>query len=41
VTCPLHGAETDVRTGMCTPPAPGPVGTYEVSCDGQSLFVEL
>ena len=41
VVCPLHGAEADVRTGMCTPPAPGPVSTYEVSSDGQSQFLEV
>lgn len=41
VTCPLHGATADVRTGSCTPPAMGDVQTYDVSCDGQQLFIDL
>jgi len=41
VTCPLHGATADVRTGSCTPPAAGDVETYDISCDGQELFIDL
>jgi nitrite reductase/ring-hydroxylating ferredoxin subunit len=41
VHCPWHGAEVDVRTGQCGPPAPAPVGVYDVSCDGKELFVDL
>jgi len=40
VHCPWHGASVDVRTGQCGPPAPRPVHTYDVSCDGQQLFIE-
>jgi nitrite reductase/ring-hydroxylating ferredoxin subunit len=39
--CPLHGAEVDVRTGMCGPPSPSPVTVYDVSCDGKELFIDL
>lgn len=41
VTCPLHGATADVRTGACTPPSPGAVGTYDVSCDSKALFLDV
>ncbi len=41
VTCPWHGAEVDVRTGQCGPPSPRPVAVYDVSCDSQSLFIDL
>ena len=41
VHCPWHGAEVDVRTGTCGPPAPHAVTTYDVSCDGQELFIDL
>lgn len=41
VTCPLHGATADVRIGACTPPAPQDVESYDVSCDGQSLFIAV
>lgn len=41
VTCPLHGATVDVRTGTCTPPAPGDVQSYDVSCDSENLFIDL
>ena len=41
VTCPLHGATADVRIGSCTPPAREDVETYDVSCDGQSLFIAV
>lgn len=40
VTCPLHGAEFDVRTGeVCSPPADESVRTYEVEVvDGELLL---
>ncbi len=41
VNCPLHGAEVDVRTGSSGPPAPRPVRTWDVSCDGTQLFIEV
>jgi 3-phenylpropionate/trans-cinnamate dioxygenase ferredoxin subunit len=41
VICPLHGAEIDVRTGMCGPPAAGSIETYDVSSDSKSLFIEI
>ncbi|MHC4846109.1 MAG: Rieske (2Fe-2S) protein [Planctomycetota bacterium] len=41
VNCPWHGAEADVRTGMCGPPSPGPVEVYDVSCDSENLFIDL
>ncbi len=41
VNCPLHGAEADVRTGVCGPPSPAAVTVYDVSCDGKQLFIEL
>lgn len=41
VTCPLHGAQADVRTGACTPPSPSDVESYDVSCDSMSLFVDM
>ncbi len=41
VACPWHGAETDVRTGRCGPPSPAPVNTYEVSSDGETLFLDI
>jgi len=41
VTCPLHGAQADVRTGACTPPARGDVTTYDVSCDSTDLFLHV
>jgi nitrite reductase/ring-hydroxylating ferredoxin subunit len=41
VHCPWHGAEVDVRTGTCGPPAPAPVSTWDVSCDGKQLFLDI
>ena len=41
VFCPWHGAAADVRTGACTPPATRGVEVYDVSCDGQQLFLDL
>jgi nitrite reductase/ring-hydroxylating ferredoxin subunit len=41
VNCPWHGAEVDVRTGLCGPPAPRAVKTWDVSCDGNQLFIDV
>lgn len=41
VRCPWHGAEVDVRTGMCGPPAGRPVQVHDVSCDGAQLFIDV
>lgn len=41
VTCPLHGATADVRTGACSPPSSSDVETYDVSCDSTSLFLDV
>jgi len=40
VSCPLHGAKFDVRTGaVCSPPADEPVRTYDVEVlDGELLL---
>ena len=40
VACPLHGAEVDVRTGVCGPPG-SDVETYDVSCDSTDLFLHV
>ncbi len=41
VVCPRHGATFDVRTGdALTLPAVLPVMTYEVSVEGDEIFVE-
>lgn len=41
VTCPLHGATADVRTGVCSPPCTSDVETYDVSCDSTDLFLHV
>jgi 3-phenylpropionate/trans-cinnamate dioxygenase ferredoxin subunit len=41
VSCPLHGAEVDVRTGVCGPPSASDVETYDVSCDSTDLFLHV
>ena len=41
VSCPLHGATADVRTGACTPPCRSDVETYDVSCDSTDLFLHV
>jgi len=41
VTCPLHQAEIDCRTGQAGPPCASDVETYDVSCDSKSLFIDL
>jgi len=41
VVCPRHGATFDVRTGdALTLPAVLPVMTYEVSIEGDNVFVD-
>ena len=41
VTCPLHGARADVRTGVCSPPSSSDVETYDVSCDSTHLYLHI
>ena len=42
VTCPLHGAQFDVRTGeMLAPPAPTGVPSYKVRLEGSEIQVEI
>lgn len=42
VSCPLHGARFDLRTGeaLCLP-AVTPVETYPVIIDGDTIYVEV
>lgn len=42
LTCPLHGAQFDVRTGAHSgPPAPGPIGCFEVTEDDGHAVLHL
>ncbi len=42
VTCPLHAAQFDLKTGQnVSPPAPSPVKAYEIHAEGNELFLEL
>ncbi len=42
ITCPLHGAIFDVRTGQPqTLPATKPVCTYSVHVEGDDIYVEI
>ena len=42
LTCPLHGAQFDVRTGAHQgPPASTPIPCYNITETGDSAFVEL
>ena len=42
VTCPLHGATFDIRTGeILTPPAYEAVATYRVRASGTDVEVEV
>ncbi len=40
VTCPLHGAQFDIKTGKnMTMPAPVPVQTYTVKIEGDAIKI--
>lgn len=42
VTCPLHGAQFDIRTGEAlTFPAVTPVETYRVTVEGDAIMLEV
>jgi 3-phenylpropionate/trans-cinnamate dioxygenase ferredoxin subunit len=42
VTCPLHGAQFDIKTGEALSlPAATPVETYKVTLDGTAIMVEV
>lgn len=42
VSCPLHGAEFDLKTGEALRlPAVTPVETYPVTIDGDTIYVEV
>ena len=42
VTCPWHGAEFDVETGVVTgPPANKGVGRFPIKVEGDDVLVEL
>jgi 3-phenylpropionate/trans-cinnamate dioxygenase ferredoxin subunit len=42
VVCPRHGATFDVRTGAAlTLPAVMPVATYEVTIEGDDVYVDV
>ncbi len=41
VTCPWHGAQFDITTGKNVgPPAPSPVPAYNVSIEGNDVFID-
>ena len=42
VTCPLHGAQFDVKTGkVLTPPAGSDMRSYTVKVEGADVLIEL
>lgn len=42
VTCPLHGAQFDLKTGQnLSPPATMPVRAYVITAEGNDLFLEI
>jgi len=42
VSCPLHGAQFDIKTGEAlTFPAVSPVPTYRVTVDGTAIMLEV
>lgn len=42
ITCPLHGAKFDLRTGKCmAPPATRPIRTLATRVDGERVIVTV
>lgn len=42
LSCPLHGARFDVRTGAClAAPAQQPIATFPVTLEGGKVWVEV
>ncbi|MGP0566957.1 Rieske (2Fe-2S) protein [Nitrospina sp. 32_T5] len=41
VICPSHGWQFDITTGECLNNVSGEVNTFEVSVEGDDVFVEL
>jgi nitrite reductase/ring-hydroxylating ferredoxin subunit len=41
VICPWHGAQFNLATGQCTPPARGPVSRYPVRVNGSDIEVAV
>jgi len=41
VICPWHGAQFNLATGHCTPPARGPVQRYPVRVNGPDIEVAV
>lgn len=42
IECPRHGAKFDIRTGRVTAlPAIIPIGTYDVTVDGDDVMVDV
>jgi nitrite reductase/ring-hydroxylating ferredoxin subunit len=41
VICPWHGAQFNLATGQCTPPARGPVQRYPVRVNGSDVEVAV
>src|SRR6266404_3918281 len=41
VACPWHGAQFNLLTGQCTPPARGPVKRYPARANGADIEVAL
>jgi len=40
--CPVHSSGFDCKTGAVVhPPAPGPLRTYEVTTDGDDVYVRV
>jgi nitrite reductase/ring-hydroxylating ferredoxin subunit len=41
VICPWHGAQFNLATGQCTPPARGPLQRYPVRVNGSDIEVAV
>ena len=42
ISCPLHGAQFDVRTGKClAAPATQPINSFPVTLEGGKVFVAI